>query len=454
VTLPALLGILDVWPLQRHRTTPLRTLVLEKLPLLALAALDAAVTVVVQSGLGALASQSQISVTTRLANATVSYARYLGAFVWPAHLSPFYPPTPWPAAIVASSAALLIAITAAAIWLRRRAPYVLAGWLWFLITLVPVIGLVQSGEQAMADRFMYLAMLGPLVIVAGGVRDLLARVIPAPQTPRAPEARNRPLTIVAVAVMLAGTAASYAQTAHWEHSERLWRYALTTTPDNYLAFENLGRALRDNARFDEAVESYEQAKQHAPQGSVKYQAVMDNAIGITRQRQGRDADAERAFANAVANDPRLAEAQNNLGNALAAAGRATDALPHFRAAVDLNPSMSEAWVGLGSASLAANQPRDATEAFTRALSIDASLAEAHNGLGSAYALQGDTERALQEYTRALQLKPALTSASVNMAITLAKAGRVDDARAVLRRAQQLDPADARITRLLETLRQN
>ena len=447
VTLPLLLGVIDVWPLGRHRTTPMRVLVMEKLPFLALAGLDAAVTVVVQSGLGALANQAQIPIATRLANAVVSYARYLGAFVWPVHLSPFYPPTPWSSAVVAGCAALLLAVSLAAIWLRRRAPYVLAGWLWFLVTLVPVIGLVQSGEQAMADRFMYLAMLGPLVAIGIGARDGLRLVQTA-------AAADRSVTIAAVVLVLAGTAASYAQTAHWETSERLWRYALTVTPTNYLAFEYLGRTLRDDRRFDDAVASYEQAKAHAPQGSVKYRAVMDNAIGITRQRQGRDADAERAFADAVANDPRLAEAQNNLGNALAAAGRPGEAVLHFRAAVDLNPSMTEAWIGVGGASLALKQPQDAADAFTRAMAIDASLAEAHNGLGSAYALRGENDRALQEYQRALQLKPTLTSAYVNLAIVLAKTGRIADARAQLMRALQIDPRDDRVRDLLNRIREN
>jgi protein O-mannosyl-transferase len=446
VTLPLLLGVIDVWPLGRHRTTPMRALVIEKLPFLALAGLDAAVTVIVQSDLGALVSQTQISIAARLANATVSYARYLGAFVWPVHLSPFYPPTPWPAAVVAGCAALLLAVSSVAIWLRRRAPYVLAGWLWFLVSLVPVIGLVQSGEQAMADRFMYLAMLGPLVAIGIGARDGLRRV-------QTVAAADRSMTMAAAVLVLAGAAASYAQTAHWATSERLWRYAVTVTPANYLAFENLGRALRDDRRFDDAVASYEQAKAYAPQGSVKYQAVMDNAIGITRQRQGRDADAERAFADAVANDPRLAEAQNNLGNALAAAGRPGEALPHFRAAVDRNPSMIEAWVGVGSASLALKRPQETADAFTRALAIDASLAEAHLGLGGAYALQGENDRAIQEYQRALQLKPTLTSAYVNLAIVLAKTGRIADARAELMRALEIDPRDDRIQDLLDRLRE-
>ena len=301
---------------------------------------------------------------------------------------------------------------------RARYPYLLTGWFWYVITIAPVIGLLQAGEQGMADRFMYVPMIGILVMVAWGVPALVERRgLPAAS-----------LAAGALAIVVACAIAARAQAAHWEDSVMLWQHAARVTPESYIAHENLGQALRERGQLDEAKASYERALANAPSHSPGYIAVIQNSIGMVLTRQGKTADALERFAAAVRQNPGFAEAQSNLGNALASQGRLPEAIEHYREAVRLKPDYTEPRVGLGGALLSQRNAAAAIPHYREALRIDPALAQAHNGLGAALAMEGHDDQAMAEYAEALRLKPDLPTAHLNIAVLLIKKGDVAQAR--------------------------
>lgn len=438
VTLPAVLLLLDFWPLKRGWRLK------EKLPLFAISAAVSALTFVIQKQVGAVAGVAALGVWPRIANAIVSYVRYLGKTIWPSNLEAFYPMRPWPLAIVAGAAALLIAITIIA-WLRReKQPYILWGWLFYLVTLLPVIGLLQSGEQAIADRFMYLPMVGLLVIAAWGSADLARAFVPA-------ASRRTVLASLAAVAIAASTYVAHIQAATWSESLTLWQHALEVDPNNYIAHEKLGAAQRDLGRIADARASFERSRALAPPNSPVFLAIVDNLIGMTFLSEGKIDEAQAKFADAVRENPALAEAQNNFGNALAAGGRAADALPHFDAAIQLKTDFVEPRVGRGGALIRLGRVPEAVEEFRRVVALAPNVAEGHNGLGSALAISGDATAAAIEYATAIRLKPGLASAHFNLAVLQVRSGHLAEARSNLEQALAADPNYAQARQLLDAL---
>jgi len=448
VTLPVVLLLLDVWPLGRI-TSPARwslwtPLVREKLPLVALAIAAGVVTVLVQARVGAVADLTFVSWPARLGNAIVSYVLYLGMFVWPNHLAVFYPLRDWSAWQVLGSAITLIGVTAGAVAVRGRYPYLLAGWGWYLVTLAPVIGLLQVGQQAMADRFMYLPIVGVLIAVAWGVPDLWEHGLR--------QAGGRRLMPILAAVFLVfWSVSTRAQVRVWSDSVTLWEHAIETTGGNYLAYEDLGLALRERGDLAAALEAYTQALNSAPGNWIVYRAQLHNTRGLVLQRQGKAAEALNEFTTAVSLNPGSTDAQTNAGNTLASSGRFSEAGEHFAAALRITPDLIEARLGLANVLVARGQAAAAIAAFEEVVRLQPSLAEAHSGLGSALAMAGRSQDALSEYQAALRLKPDLTTAYFNMAVLLVKRGQVAEARQCLQRALAIDPSYEDARRLLADL---
>lgn len=438
VTLPVVLMLIDGWPLQRGWRF------VEKLPLLAISVIVSVVTFVTQSDVGAVAGTGVLGIGPRVANALVSYVRYLGKMFWPVDLIAFYPLEAWTTVVVVGAVAVLVATTLVAWRLRDAYPYVAWGWAYYLVTLAPVIGLLQAGEQAIADRFMYLPMVGPLVIVVWGARDLAARVLTV-------SSRRTALAGASAAIIMASAVAARAQAATWLDSVALWQHALAVDPDNYIAHEKLGAAYRDLGRVADARASFERARVAAPPASPRFLGIVDNLIGMTYLSEGRLGEARAMFESAVQENPRLGEAQGNLGNALAASGRPAEAIPHFDEAIRLQPDAVEPRIGRGGALNQTGQFAAAAEEFRRVLALDPNLAEAHNGLGSALALGGDAAGAESAYRTAIRLKPSLATAHFNLAVLFARAGKIAEARAALERALAADPAYAQARQLLDAL---
>ena len=256
VTLPCVLLLLDYWPCAMRTLNPqLSTsrcwrLVTEKIPFFALAAVASVVTFVVQKRGGAVAAGENLPLGARGGNALISYCRYLGKLFWPTDLAVFYPhPGQWPMAKVLLAGGLLLGISGLLLVQRRRFPFLLMGWLWFLGTLVPVIGLVQSGDQAMADRFTYVPSLGVLILAVWGAYELTRR-----------------WRCHVIALSVAGSAAivlclvlTRQQLGYWQDSEALFRHALEVTENNYIAHCGLGDALVKKGQIDEAISQYQEA---------------------------------------------------------------------------------------------------------------------------------------------------------------------------------------------------
>jgi tetratricopeptide (TPR) repeat protein len=378
VTLPCLFLLLDYWPLGRlgdgqpGRCPPraLRWLLVEKLPLLALSAASALVTLGVQQRAGGLETINEIPLTLRLANAAVSYVRYLGKTFWPSRLAVVYPHpnlpggTPWPAWVVAGSVALLLVLTALALMSRRR--YVVVGWLWYLGTLLPAIGLVAFAEEAMADRFSYLPLVGVFIVLVWGGAELVSRSQQALPLVRPVAAA---MSVAAAMGLIAG---SGIQARYWRNSIALYEHSLAVAPSPPAMHYNLANALDAEGRFEEAVFHYREAVRIQP----SYSEAFNNWGGALAMR-GRLEEAVELYREALRAKPSNAQAHNNLGRVLESWGRLDEAIEHYRAA----------------------------------LSIDPSYVLAHYNLGHTLQTRGDRDEAVAHYREALRLQPGYAPAA-------------------------------------------
>jgi hypothetical protein len=342
VTLPCVLVLLDYWPLRRfpgqepselmiagdaRLALPPVTwprLVWEKVPLVTLALAASALTVAAQSQVGAVLSLAQASPVLRLENALVSYVRYLGKTFWPHSLAVFYPYPRhgWQHWQAIAAGLLLLAITMGVWGFARRRPWQLVGWLWFVGTLVPVIGLVQAGRQSMADRFVYVPHIGLFIFVVWDFTDLVTRW----QWSKAAVAVTAGLVVTALGRV------AWIQTGYWRNSETLWRHTLAVTESNYEAHNNLGEALGNAGRIDDAAKEFEATLDI----NADFALAHNNLAMILKQR-GQLPAATAHFRQAVQLNPNNADTQNHLGVVLAMQGQVAEAVDHFEAALRLDP---------------------------------------------------------------------------------------------------------------------
>jgi protein O-mannosyl-transferase len=360
ITLPFTLLLLDRWPLARRSAGWPRRL-REKAPLFVMAALSTVVTIVVQRSGGAVATLDVLPLGDRIANATLSYGRYLRHLVWPVDLAVFYPYVPdLPAGPVAVAALAIVALTALSWRLRQARPYLLVGWLWFLGTMVPVIGVLQIGMQAMADRYTYVPYIGLFVAVAWGAADAAARAgVPA-----------NALRALGLLVVLAAATTAHAQTATWRTSETLWLRAVTVTRNNATAHNSLGAVYGNQGRVPEAIAQFEAALRANP-------------------------------------DPTdLRKILPNLGRALISANRIAEAIPHLERARALVADRADLRHQLALAYAVTGRTPDAIEMWAEALRIDPAFEDAYYTMGVALASERRIEEARRAFETLLRLNPA------------------------------------------------
>jgi protein O-mannosyl-transferase len=393
VTLPVTLLLLDVWPLRRIAVAPsLR----EKVPLFALAIASSVVTFIVQQQAGAVKELASFPVGRRVANALVAYVSYMGKTLWPTSLAAIYP---YPESIagwqVAAAIAALAIVTWLAVRVRRDHPYVLVGWLWYLVTLVPVIGLIQVGSQPIADRYTYVPLIGLFIIVAWGVPEILARR----------RVTTTVLATAAVVVVAACVVAAREQVHHWRNSIALWQHAVSVTTENYRAQGNLGHALAAEGRLDEAIQHYTEAVHIRPS-----YAEAHNNLGLALARQGRIEEAIPHYTEALRLLPDYFEAHSNLGAALAGSGRYADAINHFSIAVRLQPEPAQARQNLvrahyefGRVLAERGEVDSAIQQFLEALRLDPTNADVHYDLGVMFVRKGDLRAAINRFEEALRI---------------------------------------------------
>lgn len=334
VTVPFMLLLLDVWPLRRvaldRRPLPpeqrkvLRRLVVEKTPFLALAIVAAVATYLTQRLTGAVANTSQIPVTLRLENATVSYMAYIAKMFWPTKLALFYPyPLRLSPVAVGACALILAAFTGLVLRYWRRYPYLAVGWLWYLGALIPVIGLIQAGDQARADRFTYVPLIGLFVVIAWGACDLVRR--------------TDILAALAAVAVVAATVIGRVQVEYWRTNVGLWEHALQVADESYVARTNLGLALFAQGKVDQSIPEFRAALRIRPDFAEAH-----NDLGVALANRGDIDGAILAFLNAIQAKPRQAPSHYNVAVLLAKRGDTTAAIGHLQDALQLVPDYADA----------------------------------------------------------------------------------------------------------------
>jgi protein O-mannosyl-transferase len=413
VTLPFALLLLDFWPLRRFdpgasaaKLSLAWKLCLEKAPFLLLSAASAAITIYAQKGAGAVAATDRIPVAVRLLNACLAYVWYLEKAFWPVDLGPYYAyPAElllWPAL---RAGLVLLVLSAAVLFLARRAPYLLFGWLWYLGTLVPVIGLVQVGNQAMADRYSYVPLLGIFVAVTWSIAEALA-----------PRRYGKAVLAGVGASILAGCfIATSFQLTYWKDSISLFSRALTVCPEqNFLAQHNLGHALSMSGNQREAMEHFREALRIAPKYTVAH-FNWGNSLGV----QGKTAEAIVHYREAIRLEPTYEQAYYHLGKALALAGDLEGARSNLLLALRYKPDYGEAMVRLGNLLVLQRVEPEGMRWLSQAVTAEPDEPEAWYYLGAALARQGRRPEAVQRFRQALKLQPRLVLALNDLAWVLA-----------------------------------
>jgi tetratricopeptide (TPR) repeat protein len=433
VSAPIILLLLDYWPLRRFEQSSLiggrtkasesdnqrrktRRLFLEKVPLVVLSIVACILTFVLQKR--AAGAIPPLPFLWRFQNAVVSYVIYIWKTLWPTRLAVFYPHPNDTLALwgVISAILLLLAITASTIVFRKQRPYLLTGWFWYLVMLLPVIGIIQVGEQGHADRYTYLPHIGLFMVVVWFAVDVT--------TVRRSKLRGAMTAAAAVLIILALAWTAFNQTSYWRNSETLWKHALAVTSDNDIAHNNLGYLCNDRGELDEAISHFE------------------SAARIRSAKKDPHYNLASAFV------------QMNLGDALARKGKPDDAMVHYDEALRLQPDYGDAYFNRGTVLFATGHIDEAIADLTKALEIHPNDTDAHTSLGNALLQKGSPREAIAQYLTALALAPRDPHSRNNLAWVLATASDSsirDGAKAVGFAEEAVQLSGGREPRFLRTL---
>jgi protein O-mannosyl-transferase len=380
VTVPFVLLLLDYWPLRRTQETGVGVrksatwlrLIAEKIPFFALSLASCVAAILARA---VTPMEVDHAFAERASNVALFYVAYLGQMIYPAHLAVLYPyPETGPNVpeIILALIFLCVVFILLFIW-RRRYPFLLIGWLWFLGMLVPMIGLVQIGSIARADRYTYLPEIGLYILGTWGAMELF----------KSSGHKREILSVAALVITGAFITRSYFQTAYWRDSETLWSHTVDVTHDNYIAQNNLGGTLLEKGQLNEALAHYRDAVQ------IK---------------------------------PNVPEVQSNLGNALVRGGEVDEAIDHLQKAIQIDPAYAEAYNFMGNALMKKGEADEAVHYYEKAVALDTSYADAHNNLGAAFWRNGQLEEAIAQYKEAVAINPASADMQYNLGNALARKG--------------------------------
>ncbi|MCX5635079.1 MAG: tetratricopeptide repeat protein, partial [Planctomycetota bacterium] len=398
VTLPFVLLLLDYWPLERFdyfRWKTLRPLIIEKIPFIILAAISSIITFIVQQKGGAVTDFDSLNLKIRIANAFLSYMRYIAKMVWPTNLAMFYPFSynPQNTLFLLESIlafVVLAAITVLLIFTGRKYKYAVVGWLWYLGTLFPVIGLIQVGGQAFANRYTYIPLTGLFIILAWGMPDLLQKL----------HYRKLVIGIAALAAIVALSVRSYIELGFWSDSITLSSRAIEVTEKNYLAHCLLACALYDQGRWQDAMIQNNKSLQIMPGYMYAHQ---------------------------------------NLGKILAEQNKLEEAIMHFSKVLELKPNLVSAQKNMGKACLGLGRLQEAAEYYDTILSKNPLDADAHEGLGVALGRQKKLDEAIEHFKQAIRIKPDFAGAYYDLGFALAQQSKFNEAVTPLTESLRLDP---------------
>jgi tetratricopeptide (TPR) repeat protein len=479
VTLPFVLVLLDYWPFRRFEFGASRTRkvgkgdgaglaqsVLEKIPFFVIALASSVVTFLIQQRGGATKVLYDVNFPNRIANALFSYARYLQKTVLPIDLAVFYPhPGGGLPLWQAGAAAILLVLISVLVWKQRiQRPFLVVGWFWFLGTLVPVIGLVQVGLQGMADRYMYLPMIGLSIMVAWGVPLLLQRA-------KMQGFVLRSAFILVVALMIVGTRA---QSSYWRDSRSVFEHAVAVTSDNYVAQNNLGAALADSGDHSQAIAHLREslrikpdyleahhniarslvAQGNAAEALEHYTVILRRVpedprlhelMGTLYSHQGKEEDALSHFSEVLRLEPANVNARCRMAEIYAQQGKFDDAREECSRALELQPASSQAHQVMGTIAGQQHLDEDAVREFSEAIRCDSTNAAAYNNLGIMYDRMGRGAEAMEMYQTAVRHNPSAWDAHLNLGTAFAVHGKYGDAASHWARAIELNPSsvDAR-----------
>jgi len=417
VTLPIVMLLMDFWPLkrywlenqeqgQRKLLGKVMALINEKIPFFACSLISGVITIYAQHTGGTTLGLDEMPFIARIQNALIVYVTYIIKTFWPHDLAVLYPiQTSFPLWQVIVSLCVLLLISAAAIKLGRRFSYLPMGWFWFIITLLPVIGLLQVGRQSMADRYTYIPVIGLFIMVAWGIPDLI----------RGLQYRERILALLASVAIVSSITLTLRQLDHWRNSISLYRHTLQVTSNNCIIHNNLGVSFLKENDLDAAIREFMEAIAIQP----NYIEARLN-LGMAHSNKGNLDAAIKEFKEALAINPVSAEAYFNLGTVLLIKGDLDAAINEFKEALAINPVYMDSHNNLGAAFVRKGNLDAAIEEYQLALRIDPNNSTVHNNLGSVLERKGHLDAAIKEYQIALRITPSYTEAYNNLSFARAK----------------------------------
>jgi tetratricopeptide (TPR) repeat protein len=411
VTLPFVLLLLDWWPLNRLQDRKdIKQLLFEKWPFFVLSVLASIVTFAVQKTVAVL---NQEPLVERIENTIISYVQYIGKIFWPENLCVYYPYLEhFLLGGVFAAAILLIIISLFFVWQWRRHPCLLVGWLWFLGTLMPVIGLVQSGKQAMADRYTYIPQVGLLLCLTWGAHALT----------KTWKRQSLILSATATAAIIACMMLTCRQIGYWKDSETLFARAIAVTKNNFIAHTQRGIALLQKGRVNEAMDDFRKSLEIKPDDDVVY-----DDLGLAFCQLGRTNEAINCYKEAVEINLYDASGYNNIGSALYQMGRTTEAIGYFKKSLEIKPYNDAACYNLGVALFQLGRTTEAIDYYNKALAINRNDAEAYGSLGLVLFHSGQTDEAIADYQKALAINPNDAKTCNNLGFALSQMGRLSEA---------------------------
>jgi len=422
VTVPLVLFLLDDWPLKRFAGgSSTRRLILEKIPLFALSTAGAGATLWAHQK--SIIHIERLPFMWRVGNGLVACLTYIKQMIWPARLAVFYPHPgdTLPVWEIGLAIALLLLATAGAIALRRKRPYIFTGWFWYLTMLLPVIGLIQVGSQAHADRYTYLPQIGLYILLAWAITDALASPFATGRIRRG-GLQRRVLGVTASAAIIVLAWCAHIQASYWRNGETLWSHAIAVTSENFIAHDGLGQFQLDHGRLDEAIDQFQIALNIAP----KYPMARTN-LGIALAKKGRIDEAIADFQAVLEDYPNDAKTHLNLGTALAKKGDAQSAIAAYEKALSIQSRYPSAHYNLGMALDDSGRIDEAIAHYQEAVQEDPHFAEAYYLLGNDLFRRSRIDDAIAAYERALQSRPVYPEVENNIGLALLKEGRPGEA---------------------------
>src|SRR5664280_1443593 len=401
----------------------------EKVPLFVLVILSSLATYMAAQSAGAVTSIEKLPLGVRIGNAFVSYIAYIGKMIWPSNLAVFYP---YPKGLilwqVIGSVLLLIAITLVVIWRAKKSPYLATGWLWYAGTLVPVIGIVQAGVQAMADRYTYISLIGLFIMVAWGLPELLKKW----------KYRKEILFTASALIILCLSIITWTQVGYWQNSISLFDYTLKVTDNNWFTYSSRGNTYYDLGNYQQAIEDYDRAIEIKPGYAEAY-----SNRGIAYHKLGNYKHAIADLSRAIEIKPGYAMAYNNRGNAYNVLGNYSQAIEDYGRAIEIKPGYAEAYYNRGTSYNSIGNYQQAIADLKRAIEIKPVYPEAYINRGFAYKGLGNYQQAIEDYGRAIDTKPDYAYAYLNRSAAYARLGKNDMAVNDLKTAAKLGDENAK-----------